>query len=85
MEIVFAGLDRGVRGGHVHTYERSLSADEVARPDILLAYEMNGESLPPQHGATVRLMVPGWYGWEYSAHGPVLDLPGSQQQHGAAR
>ena len=28
----------------------------------LLAYEMNGAPLPPQHGFPLRLVVPGWYG-----------------------
>jgi len=30
--------------------------------DVLLAYEMNGAPLPPQHGCPLRLVVPGWYG-----------------------
>jgi DMSO/TMAO reductase YedYZ molybdopterin-dependent catalytic subunit len=30
--------------------------------DLLLAYEMNGRPLPPQHGYPVRLVAPGWYG-----------------------
>jgi sulfane dehydrogenase subunit SoxC len=30
--------------------------------DCILAYEMNGESLPPEHGFPVRVIVPGWYG-----------------------
>jgi len=30
--------------------------------EVLLAYEMNGEPLQPQHGFPVRLLVPGWYG-----------------------
>lgn len=30
--------------------------------DCLLAYEMNGEPLPREHGYPVRLIVPGWYG-----------------------
>jgi DMSO/TMAO reductase YedYZ molybdopterin-dependent catalytic subunit len=29
---------------------------------VLLAYEMNGAALPPQHGYPLRLLVPGWYG-----------------------
>jgi DMSO/TMAO reductase YedYZ molybdopterin-dependent catalytic subunit len=29
---------------------------------VLLAYEINGEPLPPQHGFPLRLVVPGWYG-----------------------
>ena len=30
--------------------------------DVLLAYEMNGAELPPDHGFPVRLVVPGWVG-----------------------
>ena len=29
---------------------------------MLLAYEMNGRPLEPQHGFPLRLLVPGWYG-----------------------
>ena len=29
--------------------------------DILVAYEMNGEPLTPDHGAPFRLIVPHWY------------------------
>jgi DMSO/TMAO reductase YedYZ molybdopterin-dependent catalytic subunit len=30
--------------------------------DVLLAYEMNGQPLPPDHGFPVRLVVPSWVG-----------------------
>ncbi len=30
--------------------------------DVLLAYEMNGQPLPPDHGYPVRLVVPSWIG-----------------------
>jgi DMSO/TMAO reductase YedYZ molybdopterin-dependent catalytic subunit len=33
-----------------------------ALKDVLLAYEMNGEPLPPDHGYPVRLVVPDWIG-----------------------
>ncbi|MEU4428684.1 sulfite oxidase, partial [Actinoplanes sp. NPDC024001] len=33
-----------------------------ALDDVLLAYEMNGEPLPADHGAPVRVLVPGWAG-----------------------
>ena len=60
--LVFTGLDRGIQGGIEHDFERSLRLDEALRDDVLLAYEMNGAPLPPQHGFPVRLIVPGWYG-----------------------
>jgi DMSO/TMAO reductase YedYZ molybdopterin-dependent catalytic subunit len=62
VEVVFAGLDRGVQGDVEHDYERSLSVSEALWDDVLLAYEINGQPLPPQHGFPVRLIVPGWYG-----------------------
>jgi len=61
-EVVFTGADRGVQGGEEHDYARSLTLEDALRPDVLLAYDMNGESLPPQHGFPLRLVVPGWYG-----------------------
>ena len=40
----------------------ALAVEEALRDEVLLAYEMNGEPLPPQHGYPLRLIVPGWYG-----------------------
>jgi len=33
-------------------------------PSTLLAYEMNGEPLPEDHGFPLRAVVPGWYGMD---------------------
>ncbi|MDQ4018644.1 MAG: sulfite oxidase, partial [Actinomycetota bacterium] len=61
-EVVFTGLDRGVENGVEQDYERSLPLEEATRNDVLLAYAINGQPLPPQHGFPVRLIAPGWYG-----------------------
>jgi DMSO/TMAO reductase YedYZ molybdopterin-dependent catalytic subunit len=61
-EVVFGGADRGFQGEVEQRYGRSLRIEEARRPEVLLAYEMNGRPLEPQHGAPVRLLVPGWYG-----------------------
>jgi DMSO/TMAO reductase YedYZ molybdopterin-dependent catalytic subunit len=61
-EVVFTGLDRGIQGDVEHSYERSLPVAEALRDDVLLAYAINGQPLPPQHGFPLRLIVPGWYG-----------------------
>jgi sulfane dehydrogenase subunit SoxC len=62
VDVLFTGLDRGLDGGVEHDFERSLPLDETLRDDVLLAYEVNGVPLPPQHGYPLRLLVPGWYG-----------------------
>jgi DMSO/TMAO reductase YedYZ molybdopterin-dependent catalytic subunit len=35
---------------------------DVNRQEVFLAYAINGQPLPPQHGFPLRLVVPGWYG-----------------------
>lgn len=62
VEVVFTGADHGIERGVEQDYRRSLPLAEAARPEVLLAYEMNGAPLPPQHGHPLRLVVPGWYG-----------------------
>ena len=80
VSVVFTGADHGpdevVGDPSGVTYERSLPVEKAMHPDTLLAYEMNGEALPPLHGYPLRLVVPGWYGmcsvkWLVGIH--VLD------------
>ena len=62
VDVVFCGLDRGVEGEVEQRYERSLPVAEALGAGCVVAYEMNGGTLPPQHGHPLRLVVPGWYG-----------------------
>ena len=39
-----------------------LSVDKAMDPDTLLAYTLNGETLPRDHGFPVRVLAPGWVG-----------------------
>jgi DMSO/TMAO reductase YedYZ molybdopterin-dependent catalytic subunit len=62
-EVIFRGADSGPVDdvdGPVR-FERSLSIRDALASGALLAYEMNGEPLPPRRGFPVRLVVPGWY------------------------
>jgi DMSO/TMAO reductase YedYZ molybdopterin-dependent catalytic subunit len=66
IEVAFWGTDAGEKElrqikmrQHV---VRSLSLADAMSPHTLLCYEMNGATLPPEHGFPLRLTVPGWYG-----------------------
>ncbi len=61
-EIIFEGADRGEEGGKTMNFSRSLPLAKALHPDTLVALRMNGEALEPNHGAPLRLFVPGWYG-----------------------
>ena len=59
VDVLPVGLDAEVgTDGHVR---RPLPIAK-ALDDVLVAYEMNGAPLPPDHGFPVRLVVPGWVG-----------------------
>jgi DMSO/TMAO reductase YedYZ molybdopterin-dependent catalytic subunit len=60
VDVTFAGLDRAGLPS-VPDFVKSLPVDRAGAPDILLAYEMNGEPLPILNGFPLRLVVPGWY------------------------
>ena len=87
VEILFTGLDHGLEGGIEQDFARSLPLAEALRDEVLLAYEVNGVPLPPQHGFPLRLVVPGWYGMtnvKWLGRITALDAPfeGYQQAQG---
>ncbi|KAM3935203.1 sulfite oxidase, mitochondrial isoform 2-T2 [Leptodactylus fuscus] len=59
--VQFEGLDQDITGtkyGASISFKRAMSKDH----DVLLAYEMNGEALPKDHGFPLRVIVPGVVG-----------------------
>ena len=62
VDISFTGADFGFDLGVPHHYGRSLSLEQLQELDVMLVYGMNDAPLLPQHGAPLRLIVPGWYG-----------------------
>ena len=66
-ELVLQGADRGVPKeepkppGQI-SYARSISRERATESDVLIAYQMNGQDLTPDHGYPLRAIVPGHYG-----------------------
>jgi DMSO/TMAO reductase YedYZ molybdopterin-dependent catalytic subunit len=63
VSVLAEGLDDPVReeGVDLGRFRRALPVAK-ALDDTLIAYAMNGQPLPPDHGFPVRLIVPGWFG-----------------------
>jgi DMSO/TMAO reductase YedYZ molybdopterin-dependent catalytic subunit len=69
VEVVLVGGDRGVIDGGKKTaspgpiaFARSLPLAKAMSDAVVLAYEMNGEPLTPDHGFPLRAVVGGWFG-----------------------
>jgi DMSO/TMAO reductase YedYZ molybdopterin-dependent catalytic subunit len=55
-------------------YQKSLPLTKALDGNALIALEMNGESLPPLHGAPARLIVPGWTATYWVKHLTSIEL-----------
>lgn len=60
--VAFAGLDQCERDGERFAYGASIPLRRALQRDVLLAWEMNGQPLAPEHGFPLRVVVPGWIG-----------------------
>lgn len=62
--VLFVGADSGKEFHSDGTLvnEMNVPLEKLLHPDSILAYEMNGETLPIDHGFPICLLVPGWYG-----------------------
>lgn len=61
VEVSFDGLDKPAFPS-VPDFVKSLTVDRIMDdPDVIVAYEMNGQPLPMLNGYPARLIVPGWY------------------------
>jgi sulfite oxidase len=60
--VAFIGLDLSEEAQPSQLFGSSIPLEKALRPEVLLAFEMNGAPLPPVHGAPVRVIVPGYIG-----------------------
>lgn len=67
VEVVLTGADSGEVADEPKSpgaipFERSLPLAKALKPEVLLAYQMNGKDLTREHGFPLRAVVGGWYG-----------------------
>lgn len=48
--------------GTMPAFVRQVPMDKALHPDTVVAYEMNGQPIPPVHGFPLRAIIPGWEG-----------------------
>jgi DMSO/TMAO reductase YedYZ molybdopterin-dependent catalytic subunit len=69
-EVVFFGTDKGNEEVVFRTntlkvqqqFARSITLENALKPDPMLAWALNGKPLDREHGAPLRVIMPGWYG-----------------------
>jgi DMSO/TMAO reductase YedYZ molybdopterin-dependent catalytic subunit len=61
VQVTFDGLDKPAFPT-VPDFVKSLDVTRIMEdPDVIVAYQMNGQPLPMLNGYPARLVVPGWY------------------------
>ena len=69
-EVVFFGNDKGAEDVVFRQqtlkvqqqFARSITLENAMKPEPMLAWALNGKPLDRDHGAPLRLIMPGWYG-----------------------
>ena len=68
VDVSFNGLDQPVVPT-VPDFVKSLGISRIMEdPNVLVAYQMNGQPLPMLNGFPARLVVPGWYATYWVKH-----------------
>ena len=59
VSVLLVGLDTG---SPEEGFRRVMPVEKAMDPDTILAYALNGEALPRDHGFPLRALAPGWVG-----------------------
>ena len=45
-------------------YTTNVQLSELLKPNVILAYALEGGQIPPEHGGPIRMVIPHIYGWK---------------------
>ncbi len=45
-------------------YTTNVPLEDLKKPNVLVALQLDGKEIPPEHGGPVRMIVPHLYGWK---------------------
>lgn len=62
LHVAFSALDDIDLEGEQFRFGASIPMTKALSSDVLLAFEMNGDALPPEHGFPLRVITPGYAG-----------------------
>lgn len=66
-QVMFNGLDQPVLPS-TSDFRKTLDVAHALSPEVLLAWNMNGEELPFLNGYPIKLIVPGYFGTYWVKH-----------------
>jgi len=62
LHVAFDSADECITDGKTFRYGASIPMTKALGPEVLLAWAMNGDALQAEHGAPLRVVVPGYAG-----------------------
>ncbi len=81
LHVGFEAADRVEGKAEPRHYSVSISMQKAMTPDVLLAWAMNGESLAPEHGFPLRVVVPGYAGVRSAKWLAAIEVRDSASDH----
>lgn len=45
-------------------YSTNVLLEELKKPNVIIAYALEGGEIPPEHGGPIRMVIPHLYGWK---------------------
>ena len=55
-------------------YFTNVPLEELLKQNVIVAYELEGKEIPPEHGGPIRMIIPHLYGWKSAKFLTVVEF-----------